>query len=135
MTRAWQAGGISLPQELDRALSSDKLVFFVGAGVSSASPSNLPGFLGLAADIANDMGHSDWVPEKPDPSIHFDEIMGRLNDLHGDAHARVSARLRPITEPNTYHEDLIALATVNGNKPRIVTTNFDLLFEEASSAP
>ncbi|MGI8393479.1 SIR2 family protein [Leucobacter sp. W1038] len=132
MTRAWQAGGISLPQELDRALSSDKLVFFVGAGVSSASPSNLPGFLGLAADIANDMGHSDWVPEKPDPSIHFDEIMGRLNDLHGDAHARVSARLRPITEPNTYHEDLIALATVNGNKPRIVTTNFDLLFEEAA---
>ena len=41
---------VNIPDELERQLKRDRLVLFVGAGVSV--PSGLPGFFGLAAELA-----------------------------------------------------------------------------------
>ena len=58
--------------------------------------------------------------------------MGELNELQHDVHARVSARLRATTQPNSYHKDLIRIGQSHAATPRIVTTNFDLLFENGA---
>lgn len=58
---------VNIPDELERQLKRDRLVLFVGAGVSV--PSGLPGFFGLAAELAGQSGHlspakrtlTDWT--------------------------------------------------------------------------
>jgi hypothetical protein len=130
--REWQSDGVVLPSELERALESNTLVLFCGAGVSAAPPSSLPGFRGLVEEIATELGRSDLVPADSEVSVQFDAVMGELNELQHDVHARVSTRLRSSTQSNSYHQDLIQIAQSSSRAPRIVTTNFDLLFEDAA---
>ena len=129
MTAEWQSDGIALPAELEHALETDTLVLFCGAGISAAAPSCLPGFRGLVEAVALDLGLSHLLPADPDAPVQFDAVMGELNELQHDVHARVSARLRATTHPNSYHTDLIRISRSHAGIPRIVTTNFDLLFE------
>jgi hypothetical protein len=100
---------------------------------SAAPPSLLPGFRGLAEEIADELGRSDLIPSDPDEPVQFDLVMGELNELQHDVHARVSSRLRSTVKPNSYHSDLLQLISGQGHLPRIVTTNFDLLFEIAAA--
>lgn len=132
MKAEWQSDGIALPAELERALATDTLVLFCGAGISAAPPSCLPGFRGLVEAVALELGRSDLLPADPDVPVQFDAVMGELNELQHDAHARVSARLRATNHPNSYHKDLIQISQGRTGTPRIVTTNFDLLFEHAA---
>lgn len=127
----WSSDGVQLPERIEQAFLSDKLVFFCGAGVSSAPPSKLPGFRGLAEDIAESIGHAELIPADESAPVQFDVVMGKLNEISGDIHRRVSARLRETVTPNGYHRDIWRIATAQ--TPRIVTTNFDLLFEAAAS--
>ncbi len=129
----WESDGVELPAAVERALDVDRLVLFCGAGVSAAPPSLLPGFRGLAEEIAGELGRSDLIPSDPDEPVQFDLVMGELNELQHDVHARVSSRLRSTVEPNSYHFDLLQLTSGQGRVPRIVTTNFDLLFEIAAA--
>ncbi len=46
-------GGVDLPNALLDAQAKGELLIFAGAGVSMASPSNLPDFPTLANDLAN----------------------------------------------------------------------------------
>lgn len=132
MQQEWCSDGVSLPHEIEHALNSDSLVFFCGAGVSAASPSCLPGFRGLVEDIASDLGMSALLPADHNAPVQFDVIMGELNELQHDVHSRVSSRIRATVEPNSYHSDLLRLSNGAGRSTRIVTTNFDLLFERAA---
>lgn len=109
-------------------------MIFCGAGVSALAPSCLPGFRGLVQEIADDLGHGTLLPSDKEAPIQFDVLMGELDELCGDVHARVSSRIRKTTEPNSYHSDLLAIAGHAGRKPRIVTTNFDQLFSHAATA-
>ncbi len=132
----WISDGVTLPQKIEDAFRSDTLVFFCGAGVSIPEPSNLPGFRGLTAEIARQLGRSDLVPEdvKSDlvsEDIKFDVVMGQLNELGKDVHRRVSSFLSETKDPNSYHLNIWRIATAGGKTPRIVTTNFDKLFEAA----
>lgn len=129
----WTSDGVTLPRIVEEAFAADELVFFCGAGVSAAPPSKLPGFRGLARDVAVALGHPDLVPEDPDIPVQFDVVMGKLNKISGDIHSRVSRQLKVAVEPNDYHRDIWRIATAHGKTPRIVTTNFDLLFEAAAS--
>ena len=133
MAVGWRSNGIELPEEIEKALQSNNLVVFCGAGISSASPAELPGFRKLVEDVADELGRSDLIPTEPDKPVKFDEVMGELNEVRGDVHARVSARLRSTTKPNQHHRDLIRLLSGDGRTPRIITTNFDLLFETAAT--
>lgn len=132
MVATWRSGGIELPQEIEDALQADKLVLFCGAGISAARPACLPGFRNLVKEIADDLGRPELLPADPRQPIKFDEVMGELNEIRHDVHARVSTRLRATTEPNQYHRDLIRVVSAAGREPRIITTNFDLLFETAA---
>jgi hypothetical protein len=128
----WQSDGITLPLEIERALETDTLVIFCGAGISAAPPSLLPGFRDLVTEIATELGRSDLLPADPEMPIQFDAVMGELNELQHDVHSRVSTRLKATTRSNSYHRDLIQIAQSSDRTPRIVTTNFDLLFEDAA---
>ena len=132
MEIAWQSDGVELPKAIEQALETDSLVLFCGAGISAAPPSSLPGFRGLVEEIASELGRSDLLPDDPLEPVQFDVVMGELDELQHDVRARVTSRLLGTIKPNLYHRDLLRITRASACSPRIVTTNFDLLFEAAA---
>ena len=115
---------VDIPEALIDAHRNGNLVIFVGAGASRDSPSDLPDFGELAADI--------WAESLPpgseaQPRKQPDELLGDLKEHHQvDVHARVAARIGvPSSRPNRLHEAIVALAAASP-PVRIVTTNYDL---------
>lgn len=72
---------VNIPDELERQLKRDRLVLFVGAGVSI--PSELPSFFGLATELAGQSGHTSPTEKDAD---RLDYFIGRLSDDHFNAH-------------------------------------------------
>ena len=117
---------IDFPDLLLDALRDGKLVVFAGAGVSMGEPACLPDFEGLADRIAAGTGQTRQSSEP------VDRFLGRLQHRQVDVHARASQALsRGDLEPTELHRDLLRLYSGAG-VIRIVTTNFDLLFEQVS---
>lgn len=117
---------IEFPEPLCAALRDGKLVVFAGAGVSRGEPANLPNFKGLADAIALGTG---LVLEESEP---VDRFLGRLQHQKVDVHARAVKELsKGNPHPTELHRDLLRLCSGAG-QVRIVTTNFDLLFEQAA---
>ncbi len=115
--------GIQFPEPLLAALRDGKLVVFAGAGVSI--PSGLPNFTELAKRIA--VG-TDQELQQEEPEDHF---LGRLQRSRIKVHERaVDALTRDDLSPNALHKNLLRLYS-DVDQVRIVTTNFDLLFEQA----
>ena len=97
-----------------------RLVLFVGAGASAASPSNLPLFEELAEEIAR---HTESV--YPDDGSSPDQFLDRLQDEGVDVRRLVKKVIgRPGSEPNSLHRAIVALAGASG-RFRVVTTNYD----------
>ena len=117
---------IDFPEPLLAALRSGRLVIFAGAGVSMGEPSCLPDFAGLACKIAAGTGQTLQNLEP------VDRFLGRLQHAGVDVHARaVQALSRGDLKPTELHRDLLRLSSGAG-RVRVVTTNFDRLFEQAS---
>lgn len=118
---------VNIPDELERQLKRDRLVLFVGAGVSV--PSGLPGFFGLAAELAGQSGHLS--PAKKDAD-RLDYFIGRLSDDHFNTH-EITKKIFQEKQPaaNSEHAAVMALATAC-KTPRIITTNYDNLLAEAA---
>lgn len=118
-------GGIDYPDEVIRALLERRLVVFAGAGVSMGPPASLPDFGGLVDQVATGTG-SDRRGEA------HDRFLGVMESKGVDVHRRAARKLsNPAAEPTGLHRDLVRLAgPINGT--RIVTTNFDTLFEGAA---
>ena len=118
--------GIDFPNSLVSAMRDDKLVVFAGAGVSMGMPANLPDFRGLTESIAQDTGIEMRTTEPED------RFLGRLMDRGVNVHDLAARRLSmDDQQPNTLHCDLLRLFP-GAKSPRVVTTNFDLLFEQAA---
>ena len=118
-------GDIYFPRPLLDALSNDRLVVFAGAGVSMGKPANLPNFRRLTEAIAQGTG------EKPKDNETEDQFLGRLKSDYVDVHELAAKELRRNDpEPTDLHSDLLRLFS-RPELVRIVTTNFDLLFERA----
>ena len=119
--------GIDFPDELITALDEGKLVVFAGAGMSMGSPANLPDFKGLANAIAEGTGEELQNGETDD------EFLGRLRRERGvkvhDRAARELEKNKPA--PTKLHRYLLRLYP-DSSSVRIVTTNFDKLFEDAA---
>ena len=118
--------GIQFPAPMLAALRDHTLVIFAGAGVSMGEPANLPDFSELAGCIAAGTGESieDFEPE--------DRFLGRLHLRQVDVHLRAEQELsKRNPEPTGLHRDLLRLYP-DSTQIRIVTTNFDLLFEQAA---
>ncbi len=119
---------INFPQRLLNALRDDKLVVFAGAGVSMGAPACLPGFAELADMIAKGTGKT---LEEREP---IDRFLGRLQNAGVDVHIRAEEALScEDREATGLHHNLLRLYP-DAAQVRIVTTNFDLLFEQASEA-
>ena len=118
--------GIEFPEPLCAALRDGKLVVFAGAGVSMGEPANLPNFKELADAIAQNTG---IAPEDHEP---VDRFLGRLKHRGVDVHTRAAQALsKDNPQPTELHRDLLRLCSYAG-QVRIVTTNFDPLFERAA---
>lgn len=118
--------GIQFPEPLLAAMRDRKLVVFAGAGVSMGKPANLPSFTRLAHLIATGTGEAmqDMEPE--------DRFLGRLKHRQVDVHTRAAQELsRGDPGPTGLHHNLLRLYS-EAAQVRVVTTNFDLLFEQAA---
>ena len=89
-------------------------------------PACLPDFEGLADRIAAGTGQTRQNSEP------VDRFLGRLQHRQVDVHARAAQALsRGDLKPTELHRDLLRLFSGAG-QVRVVTTNFDRLFEQAS---
>ena len=117
---------IDFPMDLLNAMNNDKLVVFAGAGVSMGEPAYLPSFKHLAKTIAKGTGKTLHCR---DPIDHF---LGRLEDEGIKVHKRAAeALVRENLKTTELHRDLLRLYS-DTKQVRVVTTNFDLLFEQAA---
>ena len=134
--------GPNIPDELLEARDKGEVVFICGAGVSI--PAGLPNFAKLAKGVIEDLGvskgHMAHVlldralnAEEADYAPPIDQIFNRLiKDYGGLVHQHVFRRLHtPIGTPLKYHKTILDLSSDANGNPRVITTNFDLLFETA----
>ena len=118
--------GIDFPDPLLTALRNGELVVFAGAGVSMGKPACLPSFEELARRIAEGTGE-DLRDEEPE-----DRFLGKLHHKGVRVHDRAAEIFSKENLTHTaLHENLLWLYRKVG-AVRIVTTNFDLLFERAA---
>ena len=119
---------IRFPNPLKAALRDGRLVVFAGAGVSMGKPACLPDFRSLACRIAKGTG-STLAPGEP-----VDQFLGRLHQNGTNVHELAANELSgDDLAPTELHIDLLRLYPNEGSV-RIVTTNFDLLFELAAES-
>ena len=119
-------GDIYFPEPLLDALRNDRLVVFAGAGVSMGKPANLPNFRCLAKAIAQGTG-KELKANEPE-----DRFLGTLENSDIKVHKIAAKKLcRTNPKPTQLHRDLLQLFS-KPESVRIVTTNFDLLFEQAT---
>ena len=118
---------IDFPKPLLNALRDGELVIFAGAGVSIGEPACLPSFKALANKIAKETGKTlqDGEP--------IDRFLGRLQHDGVNVHALATKELSPPgLKATELHQNLLRLYS-NAEQVRVVTTNFDLLFEQAAA--
>lgn len=119
--------GVDIPEEVLEAHREGKLVLFVGAGASKASPSNLP----LFDELAKKLGKLARKEFNDEDKARIDTYIGSLPDDF-DTHRHAAKLLRPEgSTPNDLHRALVRLATC-GKAVRIVTTNFDNHLSDAA---
>lgn len=146
------ADGPSIPDELLWERDEGKVVFFCGAGVSRAY-AGLPDFFGLANKVAEylkadkdssayQLIHQRDGNEKSNfigGSVSADYIFGLLERdfFQKDIEEAVASALNPEKQDSPKkpdylkaHQILLDLATGEDRKIRLVTTNFDRLFEQ-----
>ena len=75
---------VDIPTELIRAQEEERLVVFAGAGVSMASPSNIPGFVDLAKAVAKSYGQKYYAKQqRVQPPDVFLGSLDSKNDRQG----------------------------------------------------
>ena len=141
------ADGPDIPDELLWAQDEGRVVFFCGAGVSMAR-ANLPDFRTLTEKV---LCHLNAQPESDarrlfdlDAKVHeghgipgvvtSDRVFGLLErDFNAQqVHAAVAECLRTPNDVDlSAHKTLIKLGTLQSGETRLITTNFDRLFERA----
>jgi SIR2-like domain len=131
--------GPDIPERLVQSHEDGRLVFFCGAGISY--PARLPGFKGLVDLIYNGLGRT---PSAIEQSVikagQYDTAIGLLEaDIVG-GRAIVREQLAKILTPDlsapnaiTNHEALLTLAKNREGAYRLITTNFDRIFEEVKA--
>lgn len=138
--------GPSIPDDLLTARDEGRVVFFCGAGVSRAYAA-LPDFFGLAERVIKTLGAlaSDPVCKLLKEAREIDKRIGvrgliSADRIFGllerdfplsDIESAVAQALRPASDVNlSAHRALLDIATTPQGKIRLVTTNFDRLFND-----
>ena len=132
--------GPDIPERLLQAHEDGRVVFFCGAGISY--PARLPGFSGLVRRLYQVLSVTpNSVQQSAIDAGQFDTAIGLLeSDVVGGretARRSLATILTPdLTVPNATatHEALLTLAQNREGRTRLITTNFDRLFEEVRIA-
>ena len=129
--------GPDIPERLLQAHEDGGVVFFCGAGISSAA--GLPDFEGLIKNLYENLEIEPNAHEKKAmKSKQFDIAINLLEDRFIGDRQKVRKEIMRILKPNleapratSTHKALLELGLSRDEKMQLVTTNFDRLFEEA----
>lgn len=132
---AFIVNGPDIPESLLEAHEKGRIVFFCGAGISY--PAGLPGFQGLVDKIYENLGTTLTPAEKRTyDKEQFDTTLDLLERRYPGQRIVVRKALATVLTPlqikddsTIAHKALIKLATDRKGKVRLVTTNFDRLFQ------
>ena len=127
--------GPDVPDRLLQEHEDGRLVFFCGAGVSY--PAGLPGFRELTNRVYADLHiQPDVVQNAALKAKQFDRAIGLLEQMVVGGRHVVRQSLATTLIPNlnapratSTHEALLTLSQDRERNTRLVTTNFDRLFE------
>lgn len=131
------ANGPDIPDELLQAHEEGNVVFFCGAGISY--PAGLPGFEGLVEKIYKSVGDkpSD-IEQRVKDNKQFDAVLDLLERRLPGQRSALRTALAKSLKPNLRkkgaietHKALLTLAHDRKGALRLITTNFDTLFENA----
>ena len=126
--------GPNIPDALIKLQEEGNVVFICGAGISRNA--GLPDFRKLTIDAANDLGADEFAIELTNGtnnSASYDRIFRSLAKDYGKRaveHSVTNLLVSPANPELKCHKDILNLSTNSGGRPQVVTTNFDLLFEE-----
>src|SRR5690554_5805481 len=128
--------GPDVPERLLQAHEEGRVVFFCGAGISY--PAGLPGFRGLVNDLFEELGViPDDIQSAAIKAGQFDTAISLLElEIVGGRKTVRNALLKILTpdlarkNATSTHEALLTLAKTPDQQTRLVTTNFDRVFEE-----
>ena len=133
--------GPDVPERLLQAHEDGRVVFFCGAGISY--PAGLPGFAGLVEALYDKLSvMRDAEQQAAIDTKRFDMAIGLLENGIVGGREKVRGELPNILTPNlgasgatatrtATHDALLTLSRNREGRTRLVTTNFDRLFEEA----
>ena len=130
--------GPDIPNKLLQAHEEGNVVFFCGAGISY--PAGLPGFEGLVDGIYEHIGATrSPIQEEACNRGQFDATLNLLEQDIAEGRSAVRNALNNILQPNLRrkgatetHLALLQLARNRENVLRLVTTNFDRIFERVA---
>jgi hypothetical protein len=135
--------GAEIPDELLRAAVEGRTVFLCGAGVSCYG-AKMPLFDGLTTQVYAKLGETDANEYAERHAIERKEYDRALRSLEKRTHRpRTDSRVRAaIIELLTakddahlyHHRDLLQISRDGDGRPKLLTTNFDTLFERAARA-
>lgn len=129
------ANGPDIPNALLQAHEDGRVVFFCGAGISY--PAGLPGFEKLVDKIYNCVGSHREPPEEETYNRNqYDVTLDLLERRLPGGRIAVRTALTKSLVPNLRrkgatdtHSALLTLSRCRGGEMRLVTTNFDRIFE------
>jgi hypothetical protein len=128
------SNGPDIPDSLLRAHEDGDVVFFCGAGI--AYPAGLPNCAGLAHGLYSALGVTtpSAVQQTALRKKQYDTAIGLLEQDIGGGRQRVRTQIaQALTAARpgevATHDSLLTLARNKDNKTRLITTNFDRLFE------
>ncbi len=130
--------GPDIPERLLQLHEEGRVVFFCGAGISY--PANLPGFAGLVDKLYKAVYEEpDEVQAAAIKAQKYDTAISLLENKLVDGRCRVRGELAKILTPTTEdlshskstdtHDALLKLGKTREGLTRVITTNFDRLFQ------
>ena len=128
-------GGPRVPNSLLDAHEEGRVILFCGAGISCAA--GLPGFGGLVNEIYTALGIDQTsIEESAYKSGRYDSVLHLLEQRYHDGRLGVRTPLVEILKPRLRrkeatrtHQALLQLGRTREGVLRLVTTNFDRIFE------
>lgn len=136
------ADGPNIPNSLIEARNNGDVVFFCGAGVSMTA--DLPSFLRLTEQIIDELGvpSSSFIRTALETGktglpggASLDRLIGKLQSEYGSlAVERAASKSLKVRRSHfsPAHQELLALSRTRSGQTRLVTTNFDTLFEHGT---
>lgn len=133
-------GGPDIPERLLQAHEDERVVFFCGAGISY--PARLPSFAGLVNKLYDSLDPMPGAVQRAAiKAKQFDTAIGLLEAHIVGRRETVRRELASILTPDlrapkamVTHEAMLTLGRNPRGRTRLITTNFDRLFEEVIAA-